>query len=538
MSLADHDWRLYYPPGTDRAGMVHEGADLTFGRLTANGEGRRIFTLVEPDVQLGDMTTADAQLPEEDARRFGVDFTSPTLVSFELGVDTVDTTTIAPTQFPQETPSISDTFSRSASNGWDAADVGGVWVVEGGTASNFSVTSGFAQIVLTTVAAQVIRIPSPDPDVEVRSDFAFSALPTGAGYVITLLAREVAATDTYLLRVDVGTAGTMTVSIRKRVAGSDVVIASTVTSLPVAADSWYRMLLQIEGSSLRAKVWQAADPEPAVWLLVGTDTTFTAAGYVGVRVFPGAGNTNVNPEIRFDEFYVRTRASAPVNAKGLSNLDAVGALRAAWRADAVRTRPGQVAELHRGHSGRTRVMYGRPRRFAIAGSQHTRKGYTSVVCDFQGADDLFYDTDEQVARVDLTSQVEGGLLSPLTAPLSTTALTSSQTSITVGGNAPTWLIVEFWGPTSSPYLEVLGRFNVGMRTSFAPGVYGRLDSRPWVRTALRSDGASLGSVFTRDSVSLPFMRLDPGSYTLRYTGLDPTGTSHVIVRWRNAWTWW
>ncbi|MFF8679380.1 hypothetical protein ACF07F_15870 [Streptomyces sp. NPDC015237] len=44
--------------------------------------------------------------------------------------------------------------------------------------------------------------------------------------------------------------------------------------------------------------------------------------------------------------------------------------------------------------GRTRMLYGRLRKFAVGHSRLTRQGYTPVVAEFVAIDDRFYDATE------------------------------------------------------------------------------------------------------------------------------------------------
>jgi hypothetical protein len=51
---------------------------------------------------------------------------------------------------------------------------------------------------------------------------------------------------------------------------------------------------------------------------------------------------------------------------------------------------------------------------------------------------------------------------------------------------------------------------------------------------VRSDGANLAGLLTWETPPLGQLLLEPGSYELVYRGTDATGTSHVIVSWREA----
>jgi hypothetical protein len=61
---------------------------------------------------------------------------------------------------------------------------------------------------------------------------------------------------------------------------------------------------QVVGSTIRARIWALTDLEPGDWHLSTTDTAITSASNVGFRGFSNTGNTNVNPQARFDNFKV------------------------------------------------------------------------------------------------------------------------------------------------------------------------------------------------------------------------------------------
>ncbi len=56
----------------------------------------------------------------------------------------------------------------------------------------------------------------------------------------------------------------------------------------IAANTWYKVRFQAIGTTIRAKIWLATDTEPANWGISATDSTFTAAGPIGIGV--GGGN--------------------------------------------------------------------------------------------------------------------------------------------------------------------------------------------------------------------------------------------------------
>lgn len=205
----------------------------------------------------------------------------------------------------------------------------------------------------------------------------------------------------------------------------------------------------------------------------------------------------------------------------------------AWRATEARQTPGAVLALRYALAGRTRRVYGRPRRLAAPPNNKILSGWIPVTCDFQTADALHYDDTEESLSVGITTSSAGGLTSPLKEPLATvTEGAETRTGINVGGDAPTWAVVSFTGPVSNPYVE-LGGWHCGLRGSLADGEEVTIDSRPWVRTAVRNDGASMGGRLDRKTY-LDRMLLPPGGYEIVYGGGSSVATSTATVRWRSA----
>lgn len=213
--------------------------------------------------------------------------------------------------------------------------------------------------------------------------------------------------------------------------------------------------------------------------------------------------------------------------------DDLAALAGAWSADAVRQSPGAVQSLRYHRAGRTRRVFGRARRFSPVPAR-MRLGRIPVVCDFQLADHLHYgDVEESVTR-GLVPATVGGLLAPLSSPLST--LTEAGPRIgqfVVDGDAPTWARVVFRGPVSNPWAQVAG-WRVQLSGSIAYDRSVTVDARPWVRTVRRSDGAYVGGMLTRAS-RMDRMLLPPGQHEVAFGGIDDTNTATTSLLWRPAW---
>lgn len=220
-------------------------------------------------------------------------------------------------------------------------------------------------------------------------------------------------------------------------------------------------------------------------------------------------------------------------------LDRVSAFAQAWDAEAVRSRFGTPAVLSTMQGGRSRRFYGRPRKFAPASSKLTHQGYTPVVATFATVDGIAYDDVEQSIRIDLNPPPHRGLVGPLTTPLTMTGQSDSRTpgKVDIAGNRPTWPVITITGPISQPLVDVIGRWRLGLDLTLATGERVVIDPRPWARTVLRNGNASVAGSLYRSAPLMPQMRLPVGRQDIVLRGVDETGTAHMTIAWRNAYTY-
>lgn len=196
---------------------------------------------------------------------------------------------------------ISDTFTRSATDSWGAADNGGTWTNSGAAAANFDV-SGTAGTHTLTAANSAHRsyLTSPSADFDIVMDVATSALATGGALYVGPMARYTDVNNLYVARVAFSTTQTVTLVIFKRVAAVQTNLVSFTTRLTHVAGTFYRVRFQGYGTALKAKVWEVGSLEPGLWQAEVTDSSLTGAASIGCWSLRDAANTNVNPVISFD----------------------------------------------------------------------------------------------------------------------------------------------------------------------------------------------------------------------------------------------
>ena len=248
------------------------------------------------------------------------------LDSTETGVD-VFTTGLArwidsgtyPTEFPFDvrtggevmrvtacTSAVQDTFTRTLTDSWGSATVGGAWTNTGGAGTDFDVTGSVGTHTQTSINVSrysVIAAPSADVDVVVSA--ATSVLATGGPHYVGAVARYTDTNNLYYGRIAFNTDQTLTLVIQKRVAGAQTDLTTVTVPGTHAAGTFFKIRLQVTGTTLRAKAWPVSGTEPVAWQATVTDSSLTTAGSVGVRSILSSANTNTLPvTASFDDFNV------------------------------------------------------------------------------------------------------------------------------------------------------------------------------------------------------------------------------------------
>ncbi|MDX3235647.1 hypothetical protein PV392_08100 [Streptomyces sp. ME03-5709C] len=199
------------------------------------------------------------------------------------------------------TPSLLDTFGRTVASGWGTPDVGSAWTTSGGSASDYAVGSGVGTHTMTsTNVSRRCLTPQIVADFDLQADIATSVTATGQSITAGLIARSVDGNNLYQARLEFTTSQGIVLTIRKRVASTETVLATFTVPLVHTAGVFYRLRFQGAGTTLNAKVWDPAGAEPAAWQATATDASLTAAADMGTRSILITGNTNTSPVVRYD----------------------------------------------------------------------------------------------------------------------------------------------------------------------------------------------------------------------------------------------
>lgn len=172
-------------------------------------------------------------------------------------------------------------------------------------------------------------VPWSSADADLTASMATDALATGGSHFLHLVARLADTNNNYLARLAFNTDQTLTLTLRKRVTGTETLLATApaTTTLTHAAGRRFSLRFQITGSTLSAKVWPTGAAEPPQWHVSSTDASLTAAGAIGTRSILSSTNTNTLPVVAsYDSFQQITPQTMTVvrSVNGIAKAQAAG----------------------------------------------------------------------------------------------------------------------------------------------------------------------------------------------------------------------
>ncbi|MFJ8146052.1 poly-gamma-glutamate hydrolase family protein [Streptomyces sp. NPDC096048] len=173
-------------------------------------------------------------------------------------------------------------------------------------------------------------VPYPSPDVDLTAAMATDKLATGGSHFLHLVARYADTNNSYLARLALNTDQSITLTLRKRVGGTETLLATAAGTggLTHAAGRRFRVRFRVTGGTLRAKVWRDGGTEPDAWSVTTSDSSLSAAGAVGIRAILSVTNTNSLPvTAKFAGFQQLTpqRMHVVRSANGIVKAHAAGA---------------------------------------------------------------------------------------------------------------------------------------------------------------------------------------------------------------------
>lgn len=209
----------------------------------------------------------------------------------------------------------------------------------------------------------------------------------------------------------------------------------------------------------------------------------------------------------------------------------------AWSPEELLRSPGEVTCLRYRIAGRTRRVFGRPRRFAAPPSNLILGGYVPVNHEFQTVDAYTYDDVESSVNIPYSSVVSGGgFVLPKVMPLQTAPnINPGEGQVVVGGRARAYPVFRLNGPWTNPVIET-DDWTLRWKGTVPTNGWVEIDTRPWRLTVLNHLGASAAGGLDRrtwleDTWFAPNTRPQ-----MRLEGTAESGDASLLVRWRNTWT--
>lgn len=213
---------------------------------------------------------------------------------------------------------VTDSFSRTVTDGWGSADSGGGWFAQG-TAERLSVAGGVGRLALATdgLTAGAFLETSDTSDADLRAVVSSDKVATGNGIYISVVGRRVAGAGQYQAKIRLLPGGAVGVSLtRTDAAWSESVVAAetVVPGLSFVPGGQLAVRLRVAGTgptALQVKVWARSSAEPASWFLSGTDSTaaMQTAGVVGFTAYLSRSAINAPVSVGVDDLSLGTPAT-------------------------------------------------------------------------------------------------------------------------------------------------------------------------------------------------------------------------------------
>lgn len=210
---------------------------------------------------------------------------------------------------------------------------------------------------------------------------------------------------------------------------------------------------------------------------------------------------------------------------------------AAWMPEALVSEPGALTAVRYALAGRTRRVFGRPRRFAAPPTNMIIGGFVPIDHDFQCVDSFTYDDVESQVLLPYASAVGGGGFRLASAfPLETSpSVGTGSGQASVGGNARAYPIIRFNGPWTNPKI-VTDEWSLEWTGTVPVNGWIEIDCRPWALTVKDQSGASRVSGLNRRTWLEDCWFAAKSQPQISLFGSDASGNAGCLVRWRNTWT--
>lgn len=215
---------------------------------------------------------------------------------------------------PPNDPAVaSDEFSRTTTNGWGTAPLGGSWNALY-TSWNAAFAADGAVGTITVPTAGVTRgarLSTTLPrDLSSVVTLSTNKAASGGSQMASLTSRFVSGAGEYRARTRFTGSVVRLALVRTSSTGSETVLTEAIVSgLSHAAGTQYRVRFEVAGSApttLRARIWLATDAEPATWTVQTTDGTaaLQTGGLSGLTTYLSSSTNNAPVTFTFDDLVI------------------------------------------------------------------------------------------------------------------------------------------------------------------------------------------------------------------------------------------
>ena len=208
----------------------------------------------------------------------------------------------------------SDAFGRTVVSGWGAADLGGTWTVQGGSATVASVSDGRGRLNIAPGGTRELSLPAVSvTDSHAQVTYTASGSPSN-GHVYVGVGARYGSQGGYRAVAWLRSNGAVTAVVQRN--GTSIA-SQPITGLTWSAGSTLHIASEVTGVSpttIKVKVWLDGTAEPSTWQLQTTDSTaaLQTAGSPTVYAYRPSSATGSSP-ISVDDFAVKDLAAPVVN---------------------------------------------------------------------------------------------------------------------------------------------------------------------------------------------------------------------------------
>lgn len=201
---------------------------------------------------------------------------------------------------------LNDTFTRTVADGWGTSDSGHAWTPDTGDETAFSVNGNLGEAVPPTtgrengvnINSSITGIQNIDRTMIVQSQ----EVATGDWLVIEDQQRIIDSDNHYFHSVEFKDDGNVGHAIYLVSGGSRFFQGGFVLGT-YSANEKFNARFQIIGTTLKAKLWRNADPEPEGWDLDVTEDTITGAhDNSNMKFIAQFNNTNADKTLKVDDY--------------------------------------------------------------------------------------------------------------------------------------------------------------------------------------------------------------------------------------------